>query len=214
MLWTGICVHPYTCMPVQVGGGFLGSRPEPVWCCNVMVEAQTPHGVHSTSIRNVYKVFGTLICQGLTYGSPLTLLCLWRSGQRSAGLDCQGFGVDNKRARVMLWWHGWGSNPLWNAFHIHMIRIQSVLASLYAGDSHVGSPLQWYISAGLGWDFEMTGVDPTPCNVLQQASDWITNPYWMYTKCFGTLLCWVWAYGTTLTLFRICRSGVDLGFWG
>ena len=78
-----------------------------------------------------------------------------------------------------------------------------------------GSTLtQWYISAGLGWVFEITGVDPTPCNVLQQASDWITNLYWMYTKCFGTLICWVWAYGTTLTLFRICRSGVDLGFWG
>ena len=38
---------------------FLGywGRPEPEGCCNVMVEAQTPHGVHLTSIWYVYKVF-------------------------------------------------------------------------------------------------------------------------------------------------------------
>jgi hypothetical protein len=85
MLWTGICVHPYTVTPVQVGGGFLGclGRPEPVWCCNVMVEAQTPHEVHSASIWYVCIVFNHLdmLCIW-AYGSPLTVLGLWRSGVR------------------------------------------------------------------------------------------------------------------------------------
>ncbi len=36
--------------------GYWG-RPEPEWCCNVMVEAQTPHGMQSISIRYEYKVF-------------------------------------------------------------------------------------------------------------------------------------------------------------
>ena len=33
----------------------------------------------------------------------------------------------------------------------------------------------------------------------------------MYTKCFSTLICCGWAYGSTLTLLRMRRSGVD--FW-
>ncbi len=31
---------------------------------------------------------------------------------------------------------------------------------------------------------------------------------------FGTLVCWVWAYGATLTVIRLCRSGVDFGIMG
>ncbi len=59
MLWMGIWVHPYSVFPVQVGGGFLGNwgRPEPEWCCNAMVEATNPYGLHPTSILDVYKVF-------------------------------------------------------------------------------------------------------------------------------------------------------------
>ncbi len=30
---------------------------------------------------------------------------------------------------------------------------------------------------------------------LQEASDCVPNPYWMYTKCFSTLICCEWAYG-------------------
>jgi hypothetical protein len=49
---------------------------------------------------------------------------------------------------------------------------------------------------------------------LQQASDWITDPYWMYIKCFGTLICCLWAYGTTLRVIRLCRSEEDFGVLG
>ena len=71
-----------------------------------------------------------------------------------------------------------------------------------------------------GVDFGVLGVDLSWCDVvmsllrLQQASDWIPHPYWMYTKCFGTLICCVWAYGATLTVMSLCRSGVDFGVLG
>ncbi len=83
----------------------------------------------------------------------------------------------------------------------------------------MGPPLHWYTLCKSGVDFGFWGVDLSPCNVvmswmrLQQASDWIPHPYWMYTKCFGTLICWVWAYGATLTVIRLWRSRVDFGVW-
>jgi hypothetical protein len=71
-----------------------------------------------------------------------------------------------------------------------------------------------------GADFGVLGVDLSKCDVimsllrLQQASDWIPYPYWMYTKCFDILICCVWAYGSTLTVIRLCRLGVDFGVLG
>ena len=55
MLCRGIWEHPYTVTPVQVGGGFSGfwDRPEPKWCCNVMVEATTGIRLDPTSILDV-----------------------------------------------------------------------------------------------------------------------------------------------------------------
>ncbi len=74
--------------------------------------------------------------------------------------------------------------------------------------------------AGSGWildfGFGIMGVDLSLCDAvmswlrLQQASDWIPH----YTKCFGTLICWVWAYGTTLTTVPLCRSRVDFSGFG
>ena len=71
-----------------------------------------------------------------------------------------------------------------------------------------------------GVDFEVLRVDPSRYDVvmsllrLLQASDWIPHPYWMYTKPFGTLICCVWAYGSSLTVIRLCRSGSGVEFWG
>jgi hypothetical protein len=55
----GIWVYPYTVMPVQVRRGVLENwgGAEPEWCCNVMVKAPNPLGVHPTSMSYVYKVF-------------------------------------------------------------------------------------------------------------------------------------------------------------
>jgi hypothetical protein len=99
-------------------------RPEPEWWCNVMVEAQTPHGVHSASILDVKKCFSTLICYEWAYGSTLTLLCLCR------------FGVD--------FWGYWGSLSL-SDIVMSWLRLNP----------------------------------PMEC---------IPHPYWMYTKCFSTLI--------------------------
>ncbi len=47
---------------------------------------------------------------------------------------------------------------------------------------------------------------------LQQASDWTPHPYWMYTKCFGSLRWCGWAYESTVTLLGLCRWGAYFGF--
>ncbi len=67
---------------------------------------------------------------------------------------------------------------------------KGVLAPWYAVYGHMGPPLQ--------------------------ASDWIPHPYWIYIKCFGTLICCVWAYGSTLTVIYASagRGRMILGFWG
>ena len=72
----------------------------------------------------------------------------------------------------------------------------------------------WYFDTTLCMCMGIWGHVVMPLLRLQQASDWIPHPYWMYTKCFGTLICWVWAYGATLTVIRLCRSGVDFGVLG
>ena len=35
--------------------------------------------------------------------------------------------------------------------------------------------------------------------------------YWLYTKCFNTLICYDWAYGSTLILLHLCWLGWNLG---
>ncbi len=44
---------------------------------------------------------------------------------------------------------------------------------------------------------------------LQTHLECIPHPCHMYTQCFSTLICCGWAYGSTLPLLRLCRSGVD-----
>ena len=69
----------------------------------------------------------------------------------------------------------------------------------------------------VGVSFRKNGVGLSPSDVatswlrLQTPVDCIPHPYHIYTKCFSTLICCGWAYGSTLTLLRMCRSGVD--FW-
>ena len=105
--------------------------------------------------------------------------------------------------------------------HIRIGCIQSVLAPWCVVAEHNMGSLTFYLDTPLqvGGGFWGFGGRPEPmwwCNVklfrLQQASDLIPHPYWMYTKCFSTLICSVWAYGATLTVMRLCRSGVE--FWG
>ncbi len=67
----------------------------------------------------------------------------------------------------------------------------------------------------LGVDFRIIKVDLSPSDVgmawlmLQTPVDCIPHLYWMYTKCFSTLICCGWTYGSTLTLICLERLGVD-----
>ena len=49
---------------------------------------------------------------------------------------------------------------------------------------------------------------------LQQASDWIPHPYWMYAKCFGTLIWCEWSYGSTIYTGRHVQVGAYFFFLG
>jgi len=66
-----------------------------------------------------------------------------------------------------------------------------------------------------GVDFRKIGVRQSLSDVvmswlrLQTCLECIPHPCHMYTKCFSTLICCGWAYGSTLTLLRLCRSEVD-----
>jgi len=69
--------------PLQVGGGiwdYVG-RPEPVICCDAIVEATTGFRLDPTSILDVYKMFWHLdmLCSMGAYGTTLTAVPLCRS---------------------------------------------------------------------------------------------------------------------------------------
>ncbi len=62
--------------------------------------------------------------------------------------------------QMVLWFHGWGNKQLQTASHIHIIRIESVLAPWYAVDGHMGAPLHCntcvsgvnFWKLGCGWE--------------------------------------------------------------
>jgi hypothetical protein len=64
-------------------------------------------------------------------------------------------------------------------------------------------------------DLSPSAVVISPWLRLQQASDLISHPNWMYAKCFrGTLIWCEGAYGSTLELLEDCAGGGwILGFW-
>ena len=68
-----------------------------------------------------------------------------------------------------------------------------------------------------GWILGKLGAWLSPSDAvrswlrLQSPVDCIPHPYHIYTKCFSTLICCEWAYGSTLTLLCLCRAGVN--FW-
>jgi hypothetical protein len=57
---------------------------------------------------------------------------------------------------------------------------------------------------GFGVELSMSDVGMSWLR-LQQTSDWTPHPYWMYTKCFGTLMWCEWPNGSILTLLGMCR---------
>ena len=59
------------------------------------------------------------------------------------------------------------------------------------------------------------GIGLSPSDVvrswlrLQIRLECIPHSCYMYTKCYRTLICCGWVYGSTLTVLHLCRSGVD-----
>jgi hypothetical protein len=80
-------------------------------------------------------------------------------------------------------------------------------------------PLHCYACAGQGAGVEFGEIElsPSPHDVvmsllrLQTRLECIPHPCHIYTQCFSTLICCGWAYGCTLTLLCLCRSGGE--FW-
>jgi hypothetical protein len=73
------------------------------------------------------------------------------------------------------------------------------------------------VGGGSCWGFGGRPSLKKSCNVIIEAATGfrLDPPYWMYINCFGTLICFVWAYETTLTVIHLCRwSGVDFGVLG
>jgi hypothetical protein len=120
-------------------------------------------------------------------------------------------------ARMTLWCHAWGSKPPQIASNIHIICIQSILTSYNDVEGHMGAPLTLLDGILLRWEWisRKIWVGRSRSNVvlswlrLQTCADCIPHPCHMYTQCFSTLICCGWAYGCTLTLLRLCRSGVE-----
>jgi len=153
------------------------------------------------------KCLSTLICCGWAYGCTLTLLRLCRSG-----VDFRKIELSPSPSDVVMSWlrlqthleciphpchmytkcfstlicHGW-------AYGCTLTLLCMRRLGVYFGK------LAW-----LSWsDVVMSWLR------LQTPVKCIPHPYHMYTKCFSTLICHGWANGSTLTLLRLCRLGVE-----
>ncbi len=132
--WDAVDGHmgaPLHCNTCVSGGKFLESwgMGERGWYCGVMVESTNGFRLHPTSISYVYNCFSTLICCGWTYGCTLTLLYRCRWGWMFGKLA-------SRQGQIVLWFQCWVYKQLQKASHIHIIRIQSVLAPWYAVIGH------------------------------------------------------------------------------
>ena len=85
----------------------------------------------------------------------------------------------------------------------------------YDVEGHMGAPLTLLRLCSSEWISRKIRVGRSLNNVvmswlrLQTCTDCIPHPCHMNTQCFNTLICCGWAYGCTLTLLRLCRSGVE-----
>ena len=109
--------------------------------------------------------------------------------------------------------------PIESSFHIHMICMESVSAPWCAMNGY-GSTLTVLclfrsvdfqdFGVDLWWAFLLLCLLVSPPHPFRLHLTIIT----MYAKCFSTLTCCGWAYGSTLTVLHQCRSEVDLGDLG
>ncbi len=184
---------------------------EPEWCCKVMVEAPNPLGVHPISISYVYKVFQHLGMPWMgTWVHPHTaaLVC-------PVGLDFRKNGVWLSLSDVVMWWLRLQTTV--DDIPLPYDMYTKCFITLVCCGWAYGSTLTLLRMCRWGVDFRKieTGLSPSDVVMslfrLQTHLKCIPLPYHMYTKCFSTLLCCGWAYGSTLTLLCLCRWGWILG---
>ncbi len=118
---------------------------------------------------------------------------------------------------MTLWCHAWGFKPPQIASHIDVICIQSILASYYAMEGHMGAPLTLLRLCRWEWISRKIGAVQSLSNVvmswlrLQTLTDCIPQPNHLYKKYLSILLSCGWAYGSARTLLLLCQVGYDFG---
>jgi hypothetical protein len=173
-----------------------------------MLEAPKLLGVHPTSISYVYKVFYYLdiLWMGI-WVPPYTVMPVQVGSGRKTG-------VGRSLSDVVMSWLRLQTHleSMPHPFHMYTKCFDTLICH---GWAYVCA-LTLFCLCRLGVDFRKIGVSRSLSDVvmswlrLQTCLECIPHPCHMYTKCFSTLICCGWAYGSALTLFCLCRSGVDL----
>ncbi len=153
-----------------------------------MVDADSHLKPLPTSILDMNKVFSTLICCPLAYGSSLTqfyppylahIFWFW--------VTC---GV-----KIMWLCHVWGWRPPQTASHIHIGHIQCVWAHWYAIHGHTISPLHSYPPYFLAQNLEFWGTCGVKMMWLCHGWGWLSPQTVSHLhirhiwKCLSSLIC-------------------------
>ncbi len=123
---------------------------------------------------------------------------------------CEGLGPNFEKlgyggTRMMLWCHGWGRKRLQTVSHAYWMYTKCFNTLICCKWAYGCYPYT-VIPVELGAKFWKIGVWGNLNDIvvswlrLQEPSDYVPHPYWMYTKCFSTLICCGWTYGCTLIL--------------
>jgi hypothetical protein len=120
----------------------------------------------------------------------------------------------------MAWWHCWGCRPPLTTFHIHTGFMESVQATSYAVDMHMGAPLHCYTwqswprfwlfgSAWLLWNY---GIDDIVGTVDHH---WLLPTFifdvWKVFEHLHMLWIGIWVHPCTVTPGKV---GPDFGYFG
>jgi hypothetical protein len=152
------------------------------------------------------KCFSTLECCGWAYGSTLNVLRQCRSG-----VDFQDFGVELSLSDDVMPWLR--LKPPVECIPHPYDMYAKCLSTLTCCWWAYGSTLNVLRQCRSGVDFQDFGVDLSPSDDvvpwlrLKPPVECNPHPYGMYTKCLSTLICYEWAYGSTLTVYACAGRG-------
>jgi len=161
-----------------------------------------PHPCHMYT-----KCFSNLICHEWAYALPLLYLC-------RSGVEFRKIGVGQRLSDVVISWLRLQTclECIPHPCHMYTKCFSTMICCGWAHES----TLTLLCLGRSGVDFRKIELSPSPSDVvmswlrLQTCLECIPHPCHKYTKCFINLICHGWAYGCTLTLLRLWRSGV---FW-